>query len=182
MPGHPRPTPSPLLPHAFLSEILPSLISAGSQHSGHFQGLSMNRRSGEAPKPTLPGAVAALISCCRGQRSVKATPNSISHLCRHDQSPSIHKCPCNGELGMGTAARLWPSSPLIRITVDYGASCFGEEVQEPSWKAEGSNTSEQPQRPRISSRPIVLDSPRLPKHTGRTSNATQVLPKVPGTI
>lgn len=178
MPGHPRPTPSPLLPCAFLSEILPNLISSGSQHSG----LSMNRRSGEAPKPTLPGAAAALISCCRGQRSMKATPNLISHLCRHDQSPSTRKCPCNGEPGTGTAARLWPSSPLIRITVDYGASCFGEEVQEPSWKAEGSNTSEQPQRPRISSRLIVLDSPRLPKHMGRTSSATQVLPKVPGTI
>lgn len=113
---------------------------------------------------------------------MKDTPNLISHLCRHDQSPSIRKCPCNGEPGTGTAARLWPSSPLIRITVDYGASCFGEEVQEPSWKAEGTNTSEQPQRPRDSSRPIVLDSPRLPRHTGRTSNATQVLPKVPGTI
>lgn len=75
----------------------------------------------------------------------------------------------------------WLSSVIFSKAVDYGASCFGEKVQEPSWKAKGTSTSEHHKDPGAAPDPsswIAQGSPG----TGRTSNATQVLPIVPGTI
>lgn len=87
---------------------------------------------------------------------------------------------CCGHAGVAVDTQeTWLSSVILSKAVDYGASCFGEKVQEPSWKAKGTSTSEHHKDPRAAPDPsswIAQGSPG----TGRTSNATQVLPIVPG--
>lgn len=96
---------------------LPGLMSPSNQCEGKFEGLSINRRSRGTLYPMLHGAAAAVIYCCRGQRSTKATLNLINHHHRHKQKvlqfALCHKSPHNRELGTETTAGLCSSSHLI---------------------------------------------------------------------